>query len=240
MAILKTAFPLLALSMEMIVDQVSTRFKPSPDEDIYRLISALLADSLQQYVGRAAIVGDDGLLSTITVSNIARFAENLHPVAIKVSLVPSTNRGPFTDDSSQAQFEKDFLTSQPTLREYLQRLREWRDRYETLLNKKAKRANLESVSHWLVEFQYQKFDEIEVPGQYLKVSRAFSISACRHSCDSVARGQQRQLRSHQSLCQQVRRYEVSRRLLPSPNDPGTRRKRAPLCHPSSVCPHVPT
>lgn len=46
-AILKTAFPLLALSMEMIVDQVSTRFKPLPDEDIYRLISALLADGIQ-------------------------------------------------------------------------------------------------------------------------------------------------------------------------------------------------
>ena len=78
----------------------------------------------------------------------------------------------------QAQFEKDFLTSQPTLREYLQRLREWRDRYETLLNKKAKRANLESVSHWLVEFQYQKFDEIEVPGQYLKVSRPVLVLQC--------------------------------------------------------------
>lgn len=39
-----------------------------------------------------------------------------------------------------------------------------------VLNRKAKRANLENVSHWLVEFQYQKFDEIEVPGQYLNVS----------------------------------------------------------------------
>lgn len=47
MAILKTAFPLLALSMEMIVDQIATRFKPSPDEDIYRLISALLTDAIQ-------------------------------------------------------------------------------------------------------------------------------------------------------------------------------------------------
>ena len=47
MSILKTAFPLLALSMEMIVDQVATRFKPGPDEDIYRLVSALLSDALQ-------------------------------------------------------------------------------------------------------------------------------------------------------------------------------------------------
>lgn len=47
MSILKTAFPLLALSMEMIVDQIASRFKPGPDEDIYRLVSALLSDSLQ-------------------------------------------------------------------------------------------------------------------------------------------------------------------------------------------------
>jgi transformation/transcription domain-associated protein len=109
MSILKTAFPLLALSMEMIVDQVSTRFKPSPDEDIYRLISALLNDGLQvsrrfafrsrnvelllrpfswqQYIQRAGHPSDDGLLSQVTVSNVSRFAENLHPPAIKVSRI---------------------------------------------------------------------------------------------------------------------------------------------------------
>ncbi|BGP26145.1 transcription-associated protein 1 [Rhodotorula toruloides] len=150
MAVLKTAFPLLALSMEMIVDQISTRFKPAADEDIYRLISALLADALQQYVNRAPLPTDDGLLTQATNGNIARFAESLHSSPVK------------------EQFVKDFLTSKPTLREYLQRLQGWRDRYEAVLNKKAKRANLEASSHWLVEFQYQKFDEIEVPGQYLQ------------------------------------------------------------------------
>ncbi|GAA6030453.1 hypothetical protein JCM8097_009114 [Rhodosporidiobolus ruineniae] len=150
MAVLKTAFPLLALSMEMIVDQISSRFKPTPDEDIYRLISALLADALTQYVVRAQQPSDDGLLPQLTMTNVARFAENLGSTAIK------------------AQFEKDFVTSKPTFREYITRLQEWRDRYETMLNRKAKRANLEASSHWLVEFQYQKFDEIEVPGQYLQ------------------------------------------------------------------------
>ncbi|BGP49947.1 transcription-associated protein 1 [Rhodotorula kratochvilovae] len=150
MAVLKTAFPLLALSMEMIVDQISSRFKPTPDEDIYRLISALLSDALSQYIQRAQNPTDDGLLPQTTNTNIARFAESLHPTHVK------------------AQFEKDFLTTKPTLREYVQRLQDWRDRYEAMLNKKPKRASLEASSHWLVEFQYQKFDEIEVPGQYLQ------------------------------------------------------------------------
>ena len=44
---LKTQFPLLALTMEKMVDQISIRAKPSSDEDIYRFFAALLADALQ-------------------------------------------------------------------------------------------------------------------------------------------------------------------------------------------------
>lgn len=44
---LKTAFPLLALTMEKMVDQISLRGKPTPDEDIYRFFAALLADGMQ-------------------------------------------------------------------------------------------------------------------------------------------------------------------------------------------------
>lgn len=47
MNVLKTAFPLLALTMEKMVDQISVRAKPSSDEDIYRFFAALLADALQ-------------------------------------------------------------------------------------------------------------------------------------------------------------------------------------------------
>lgn len=44
---LKTAVPLLALSMEKMVDQIQTRGKPPPEEDIYRFITALLMDGMQ-------------------------------------------------------------------------------------------------------------------------------------------------------------------------------------------------
>lgn len=44
--LLKTAFPLLALSMEKMVDQIQTRGKPPPEEDIYRFITALLMDGM--------------------------------------------------------------------------------------------------------------------------------------------------------------------------------------------------
>jgi transformation/transcription domain-associated protein len=45
--ILKTASPLLILSMETIVDQINQRFKATPEEEVYRLICMLLHDAVQ-------------------------------------------------------------------------------------------------------------------------------------------------------------------------------------------------
>nr|CAG8446073.1 8710_t:CDS:2 [Entrophospora candida] len=44
MSTLKASFPLLSLAMETVVDQIQQRLKPNSDEDIYRLIVALLND----------------------------------------------------------------------------------------------------------------------------------------------------------------------------------------------------
>lgn len=48
MSILKTAYPLLALSMESMVDQLLGRLKPTVEEDVCRVLAALLVDSQQQ------------------------------------------------------------------------------------------------------------------------------------------------------------------------------------------------
>lgn len=147
--ILKTAFPLLALTMENMADQLQQRFKPSNDEDIYRLTNALLNDALQQYIHRAPLTTDNGQLPQTSQMNVKLFAENLPPGPLKTA------------------FENDFVRSKPTLREYVARLQRWRDRYEESLDKRPKRQHLEHCSHYLVEFQHQKFDEVEIPGQYL-------------------------------------------------------------------------
>jgi transformation/transcription domain-associated protein len=47
MSMLKTGYPLLALSMETMVDQIQLKLKPQADEDMYRLIVALLNDGIQ-------------------------------------------------------------------------------------------------------------------------------------------------------------------------------------------------
>ena len=43
---LKTASPLLTPSLEVLADNVETRFKPTPEEEIYRFIIALLSEGL--------------------------------------------------------------------------------------------------------------------------------------------------------------------------------------------------
>ncbi|MCJ1335959.1 hypothetical protein MMC09_001233 [Bachmanniomyces sp. S44760] len=150
MSVLKTAFPLLALSMETMVDQIQKHFKCPPDEDAYRLIVALLNDGLS-YVGRMpAAYAQDFRLPNATELNIRKFAETILPPHIRSS------------------FEEDFVAKKPTMYEYIQKLRKWRDKFEEKLDRRPKHQNLESYSSHLSEFRFQKFDEVEVPGQYLQ------------------------------------------------------------------------
>ena len=172
MSVLKTAFPLLALSMETMVDQIQKHFKCPPDEDAYRLIVALLNDGLSvcksfnatifnpskeyiadqnQYIGRMpAAYAQDFKLPPATEANIRKFAETILPPHIRSS------------------FEEDFVARKPTMYEYIHKLRKWRDKFEEKLDRRPQHQNLELFSPHLSEFRFQKFDEVEVPGQYLQ------------------------------------------------------------------------
>ena len=150
MSVLKTAFPLLALSMETMVDQIQKHFKCPPDEDAYRLIVALLNDALA-YVSRTpASFAKSVKLPPATETNITRFAETILPNHIKKS------------------FEADFVDVKPTMYEYIHKLRRWRNKFEEKLDRRVTRVSLEAFSPHLSEFRYQKFDEVEIPGQYLQ------------------------------------------------------------------------
>ncbi|KAF2021383.1 hypothetical protein BU24DRAFT_487816 [Aaosphaeria arxii CBS 175.79] len=149
-AILKTAFPLLALSMETMLDQIQKNFKCPPDEDAYRLIVALLNDGLS-YVGRQpSLYAQEVRLPASTEANITRFAESVLPTHIRKA------------------FENDFVQHKPTMFQYIQKLRIWRNRFEERLDKRKLVVPLESYTHQLNEFRFLKFDDVEVPGQYLQ------------------------------------------------------------------------
>ena len=61
------------------------------------------------------------------------------------------------------------MVNKPILSEYIARLQHWRDRYERYLDSRPRVNSLDLISHWLMEFQFVKLDEIDVPGQYLEV-----------------------------------------------------------------------
>jgi transformation/transcription domain-associated protein len=150
MSALKTAFPLLALSMETMVDQIQKHFKCPPDEDAYRLIVALLNDALAYVSRMPSSFAKDVKLPSATETNITRFAETILPSHIKKS------------------FEADFVDVKPTMYEYIHKLRRWRNKFEEKLDRRTTRVSLEAFSPHLSEFRYQKFDDVEVPGQYLQ------------------------------------------------------------------------
>ncbi|KZT05505.1 atypical/PIKK/TRRAP protein kinase [Laetiporus sulphureus 93-53] len=146
MQILKTAFPLLIASMESMVEQIGVRFRAMHEEEIYRLVCMLLQEGMQHYVLRMG-ADDEGQLPASTVSTLHRLLQNL-------------------SGSIRKEYEDDFLKSKPSLYDYIQRLQRWRDKYEGFLDARPRIQSLDILSHYLMEFQYGKFDDIEVPGQY--------------------------------------------------------------------------
>lgn len=149
MSMLKTGYPLLALSMETMVDQIQLKFKPQADEDMYRLVVALYNEGAQQLLTRLTNPNDTFQLTHATVANIHRFADSLYPGHMKTAFV------------------NDFAKTKLNLEEYVAKLRLWRDKFEAMLDARPRKHKLEASSHYLVEFQHQKFDDVEIPGQYL-------------------------------------------------------------------------
>lgn len=69
------------------------------------------------------------------------------------------------------------------MNEYIRKLQQWRDKYERLLDARPRVQSLDNLSHYLIEFQYTKFDEVEVPGQYTEAS----FVVCRCVCDILTK-----------------------------------------------------
>jgi transformation/transcription domain-associated protein len=148
MSILKSTNPLLALTIETMIDQILQRLKPTSEEDMYRLLVALLNDGVQQLASRLSHHDEDRTLSSASMMNIQRIADMLPSGDLKTAFV------------------KDFIQDAPTLPEYLRRLRHWKDAFGIILAERPTNQPLESYSHYLTEFEHQRFDDVEVPGQY--------------------------------------------------------------------------
>jgi transformation/transcription domain-associated protein len=116
-------------------------------------------------------VDDDGQLNSSTVSNVARMAANLSGQArVRLFSLFLVRIGVIEVSMNEKKdYEEDFIKSKPSHNEYIRRLQQWRDRYEKHLDSRPRIQPLDLLSHYLSEFQYAKFDDIEVPGQYTEV-----------------------------------------------------------------------
>ena len=96
--------------------------------------------------------GDTLQLTQSTVNNIVRFADSLYPGHMKTA------------------FYNDFAKVKLNLEEYVAKLRLWRDKFEAMLDARPRKQKLEALSCYLAEFHHARFDDVEIPGQYLLVS----------------------------------------------------------------------
>ncbi|KAJ1997213.1 transcription-associated protein 1, partial [Coemansia thaxteri] len=152
---LKTAHPLLALSMETMIDQIVHRLKPSAEEDMLRLVQALLRDALVDLHGHVAQGGGDGRVADAAVATTCRVGLGLPAGAIR------------------ARFEADFgAAGSMGLRAYVAALRRWRGMVRAAVRTRAAQQPLSVFSPFLVEFEQQKFEDVEVPGQYLRLAES--------------------------------------------------------------------
>ncbi|KAJ2091537.1 transcription-associated protein 1 [Coemansia sp. RSA 986] len=150
---LKTAHPLLALSMETMIDQIVHRLKPCPEEDIYRLVHALLSDGLQLLHANVSQGKFDLALVDTIVSNTCRVGLNLPSGMIKT------------------RFEHDFgKVREMDVCEYVTKLYQWQQMLRRAIRSRPRKLMLSLFSPFLVEFEQQKFEDVEVPGQYLRLT----------------------------------------------------------------------
>lgn len=74
----------------------------------------------------------------------------------------------------KSSFENDFLKGELSLSDTLDRLLKWRHQLGAVLEKLPNSFHLENFSRYLAEFEHQRYDEIDVPGQYLLLREAGS------------------------------------------------------------------
>ncbi len=63
-----------------------------------------------------------------------------------------------------------------TLREHIKRLQHWHSRFDRAVYDRPRKEPLDVGECLLSDFHHSKFDEVEVPGQYLEVRRGTTVT----------------------------------------------------------------
>ncbi|PVU85473.1 hypothetical protein BB559_007001 [Furculomyces boomerangus] len=151
---LKTAHPLLALSVETMIDQLKQRLKPTPEEDVYRLLSTLLSSATQQLYSQLMNNNKSYTVGEKLLGNTNYILERVTEGRAKSILL--RNLG-------ETGLEKSDLCV------YIESLLRCMEELSLIIDITPVQVTLSRNSPYLVEFDHQKFEEVHVPGQYLQI-----------------------------------------------------------------------
>lgn len=183
-SVLKTGYPLLSLTMENVMEHIVHRLRSTVDEDFYRVLTSLIGEAYQHAMGRISAYHHGQILSGASTA----------PLAIEASLrrvytmvCNSTSLAPLY----KTEFERDFMchtinipsdltnlsenhqffkNEQDHIEYILEKLFMWRERLQLnsqRLNKRSKNLVLDGLSRFLAEFEYHRYDDVDIPGQYI-------------------------------------------------------------------------
>lgn len=80
---------------------------------------------------------------------------------------------PYLASTYKKAFDEDFGAPALDLDDIIALLQSWRTDLEKIIQKCPSSFSLESLSRFLAEFEFQRYDDVEVPGQYLQVQNIF-------------------------------------------------------------------
>ncbi|KAI5180663.1 transformation/transcription domain-associated protein [Nematocida sp. AWRm80] len=154
---LKTGFTLMCINIEGVVETLTLRLRCSAEEEFYRLLCALLSESLQQLFGKEPI--DKGSLC-MALKKISEM--------IGISSLSSRYKQSFDKDFLVFCEQTDSLCAS-TIWEMAQYLLKWKGALERILGAVPRRFSMENISRRLIDFD-QRNEEIEMFGQYIEIA----------------------------------------------------------------------
>lgn len=91
---------------------------------------------------------------------------------------------PYLASSYKKAFDEDFGSASLSLDDAIALLQSWKKDLEVVIKRYPRTFSLESLSRFLAEFEYQRYDDVEVPGQYLLVRLIHQAPVLIHAVPS--------------------------------------------------------
>ncbi len=170
LSILKTGYPLLALTMENAMEHIVHRLRSTVDEDFYRVLTSLIGEAFQYIMNK--ISGHGNVANASSTNLIEASLRRVYSMICNSASLSPLYKESFERDFMQDMSEMRNANESPHNREgdadrVLTKLFLWRNKLEPNLQKHPRKLILDGLSRFLAEFEYHRYDDIDVPGQYL-------------------------------------------------------------------------